>query len=240
MMIYGKNPVLERLRANPDSIKELYLQKRTDLSAIVREAKSKNISFKSIEKDELFKLVGTAAHSQGVAAEIEDFKYVEFDKLIKDSLDGNIIMVFLDGITDPQNLGSIIRTVACLGGFSLVLPKFRSATVNETVLRVANGGENYIEISVVDNVATSLNKIREKGIKIAGASLESTKNLYDLDLSHPFALVIGAEGKGIRPGVEKNLDIDFFIPMNGAELSFNAGVSVAIITSEISRKFQNK
>lgn len=239
MMLYGKKPVLERLRANPGSIKELYLQKRTDLSAIVIEAKSKNVQFKSVEKVELTDLVGTS-HTQGVVAEIEDFKYVQFDKLIKRSLDDNVIMVFLDGITDPQNLGSIIRTIACLGGFSLVLPKFRSATVNETVLRVASGGENYIEIAVVDNIATSINKTRDKGIKIAGASLKSTQSLYDLKLSYPFAFVIGAEGKGIRPGVEKNLDIDFFIPMNGAELSFNASISAAIITSEISRKFQEK
>ena len=239
MMLCGKNPVLERLRANPSSIKNLYLQKRTDLSAIVREAKSKKISFNSVEKEMLLKLVGTA-HSQGVVAEIEDFQYAHFDKLIKDSLKGDIIIVFLDGITDPQNLGSIIRTLACLGGFSLIIPKFQSANINETVLRVANGGENYMDIAMVANIATTLNKTRDMGIKIAGASLNSEQNIYELSVAHPLALVIGSEGKGIRPGVAKNLDIDFFIPMRGAPLSFNAAISTAIVATEITRKFNQR
>jgi 23S rRNA (guanosine2251-2'-O)-methyltransferase len=239
MMLYGRNPVLERIRANPATIKKLYLQKRANLSAIVREAKKENISFFSLDKKDMRKLTGDI-HSQGVAAEVSDYSYSPFDKLLRETLDKGILMVFLDGITDPQNLGAIIRTLACLGGYSLVIPGFKAAGINETVLRVASGGENYIEISRVANIATSIEKARRLGIRITGADVRSSRSIYDLIISTPLALVIGSEGKGIRPGVSKKLDTDFFIPMKGAGLSFNAAISAAIITSEFSRKLTVK
>ncbi len=235
MMLYGKNPVIERIRANPGTIKKLYLQKRTDQSLIVREAKDKNISFISIDKKQMSDLTGNI-HSQGVAAEVSDYTYYPFGRLLKEAFDGDVIIVFLDGITDPQNLGSIIRTLACLGGYALVIPEYNSAVINETVLRVASGGENYVKISMVTNIATSIERARDKGIKAAGADIKNGPSIYDLDIAHPLALVIGSEGRGIRPGVMKNLDITFNIPMRGAGLSFNASVSMAIIASEFLRK----
>jgi len=235
VLLFGKNPVLERIKAAPSSIRKLYLQKRTDLSVIVQEAKKQGLDFVSVEKDMITKLAGDS-HTQGVVAEIDDFMYTPFSDILSAAIKNKTVIIFLDGITDPQNLGSIIRTLACFGGFSLVIPEFDSASVNETVLRVASGGENFVKIACVSNIATVLKKVRVEGINISGAVAGDGVPIYGVDFHLPSAVVIGSEGKGIRPGVLKELDIKFSVPMSGGQLSFNASVSAAIIAAEISRR----
>ncbi len=235
MKLYGKNPVLERIRKDPGSIRKLYLQKRTDLSEIVKEAKKTGLKFESIDKKEMSSKAGDV-HTQGVLAEVEEYSYAPFSEIVTDCIDNRAIPVFLDGITDPQNLGSIIRNLACLGGFSIVLPEYDSARVNETVLRVASGGENHVKIAMVANIATSIKKMKDKGIWIAGAVAEESRDISSTDLVFPMAAVVGSEGKGIRPGVMKQLDARLSIPMRGAPLSFNAGVAAALFCYEISRR----
>ncbi len=235
MKLYGKNPILERIRANPGSIHRLYLQKRTDLSEIVREAKKNNLAFESVDKKWFSRKAGDV-HTQGVMAEIDEYVYTAFSEILDECLDNATIPVFLDGVTDPQNLGSIIRNLACLGGFSLVLPEHESAHVNETVLRVASGGENYIKIAKVTNNVRAVKKAKEKGIWIAGAIAEGEKDIVKTDLTFPLAVVIGSEGKGIRPGLHECLDTGLSLPMRGAALSYNVAVATALVCYEISRR----
>ncbi|MFH1552020.1 MAG: RNA methyltransferase [Candidatus Omnitrophota bacterium] len=235
MNLYGKNPILERIKADPHSIRKLYLQKRTDLSDIVREAKKTGLAFESVDKA-WFKSKCAEAHTQGVMAEVEEFKYAPYPVILDECLNDLSVPVFLDGITDPQNLGSIIRTLACMGGFSLVLPEHRSAHVNETVLRVANGGENYIKIAKVTNIASAIEKAKEKSILIAGAVVEDSSDILEEELRFPLAVVIGSEGKGIRPGLMKCLDMKLALPMRGAPLSYNAAVAAAMFCYEINRR----
>lgn len=236
MRLYGKNPVIERIKANPKSIQKLFLQKQTELSEVVTAAKKEGLRFKSVEKNE-FKNLCNNMHAQGVFAEVEEFKYTPFLSIEKTCKSGELIPVFLDGITDPQNLGSIIRTLACLGGFSIVLPEHGSADINETVLRVAAGGENYIKISKVTNIATALKSIRKKGVRIFGAAIDAkSRNISEVLLGDQIALVVGSEGKGIRPGVRKDLDEIIALPMEGAKLSYNAAIAAAIFCYEIRKK----
>lgn len=235
MRLYGKNPVIERIRSNPGSIRRIYLQKLTDLSEIVREAKAAGITFESVDKS-WFRRLGDEFHTQGVLAEVEDFKYTPFDEILDDCSAGTSTPVLLDGITDPQNFGSMIRTLACLGGFSIVIPEYESAEVNETVLRVACGGENYVKISKVTNLANAANKAKDKGITIAGAVVEDGENIVKSDLVFPLAVIIGSEGKGIRPGLKKILDQRLSLPMSGAQLSFNASIATALFCYEINRR----
>ncbi len=235
MRLYGINPVLERIRTNPESIKKLYLQKRTDLSGIVRELKKIGLGFDSLDKQE-FLLKCKDIHAQGVIAEVDDFLYVPFSKILNECVENVSIPIFLDGVTDPQNLGAIIRNVACLGGFSLVLPRYDSAQVNETVLRVANGGENYLSISQISNTATTLKKVKEKGVQIAGAVLEDSEDILAAEFTFPLAVVVGSEGKGIRPGVCKYLDLRLRLPMNGASLSYNVAVASSLFCYEVNRR----
>ncbi len=240
MKLFGKNPVKERIISAPGSILKLYLQKRTDLSDIVLSAKEAGLDFDSVEKEKIEKMC-PGMHTQGVVAEVQDFIYFPFTGIVDLCLNKSSIPVFLDSVTDPQNIGSIIRNLACMGGFSLVLPEHGVPEVNETVLRVANGGENHIKISRVTNIATAISKIKEKGILVAGAVLDQDSvNVFDADLALPLAVVIGAEGKGIRPGVLKHLDIMVKLPMDGAELSYNASVATALLCYELVRRRSRK
>ena len=235
MRIYGKNPVLERLRSNPLSIHKLYLQKRTDLSEVVHAAKKAGLDFESVEK-EWFKRRFTGAHTQGIAADIKDFIYAPLEESLKHCTSGKLSPVFVDGVTDPHNLGSIIRTLACMGGFSLVLPEHNSVLINETVLRVACGGENHIRISKVPNAVRAVKKFKEHGVRIVGAVAEKGINIIESELVFPVCVVIGSEGKGIRPGLTKQLDIRLSLPMRGAVLSYNVAVATALFCHEIDRK----
>lgn len=235
MRLYGKNPVIERMRANPGSIRRLYLQRKTDLSEVVRAAKEAGLSFDPREKD-WFKRLGDELHTQGVMAEVENYVYTPLEEVLDDCSSGASTPVFLDGLTDPQNFGAIIRTLAGLGGFSLVIPEHESVEVNETVLRVACGGENYIKISKVGNLTRAAAKCREKGISLMGAVVEGGEDLMASRMVFPSALVIGSEGKGIRPGLRKSLDKPLTLPMKGARLSFNAAIATALFAYEISRQ----
>jgi len=235
MLLYGKNPVLERIKSAPGTIKELYLQKRTDLSEIVREAKAAGLAFESVERAWLENRCADA-HTQGVAAEVRDFQYTPFPSVLERVAASEVVPVFLDGVTDPQNLGGIIRSLACMGGFAVVLPEHGSAGVNGTVLRVASGGESHLSIATVPNIATAIRKMQSEGVTIAGAVAEGGEEAGKVELKFPLGLVLGAEGKGIRPGVKKCLDIHLSLPMRGAPLSFNVSVAAALICYEVRKR----
>ncbi len=165
-------------------------------------------------------------------AEIDEYSYHPFPLVLDEAVKSKCIPVFLDGVTDPQNLGSIIRTFACLGGLSVVLSEHGAAGVNETVLRVASGGENFVKVSRVANIATAIKKAKTKGIRIVGASADAKRAVTEMKLTFPVAIVIGAEGKGMRPGVKKCLDESAKLPMDGADLSYNAAVAAALFCYE--------
>ncbi|MBU0684067.1 MAG: 23S rRNA (guanosine(2251)-2'-O)-methyltransferase RlmB [Candidatus Omnitrophota bacterium] len=234
--LYGKNPVIERVKTAPQTIKKVYLQKGTDLSGIVRKLKTAGLDFVSVDK-KWFKDNCAQRHTQGVMAEVESFEYTPYELILADCLRGKAVPVFLDGITDPQNLGSIIRSLACLGSFSIVLPEHDSAQINETVLRVSSGGENYVKIAKVPNIAKVIREIKEKGkIKIIGAETNGANIITQMKFVLPFVIVIGSEGKGIRPGVKKCLDTSVSLPMRGAILSYNASIATTLFCYEVVRQ----
>lgn len=235
MKLFGKNPVLERIKSSPGSIKKLYLQKRKDLSGIVREAKKAGLTFESVSGSQLLRICPDA-HTQGVVAKVDEYRYTPFSEILSECLDGRTVPVFLDRVTDPQNLGSIIRNLACLGGFSIVLPEYESAHVNETVLRVASGGENYIKVAKVTNTVRAVRQAKDKGIRIVGAVTEGGTDILHAEFIFPLAVVIGSEGKGLRPGLRKWLDIGLSLPMKGAPLSFNVAVAASLFCYEINRR----
>jgi 23S rRNA (guanosine2251-2'-O)-methyltransferase len=233
MILYGKNPVLERIRVNPGTVKELFLQKGKDLSEIVRAAAAENIYFKSVDSVFISDLC-KSANTQGVAAKVPDFEYQDREHIFKRCLSRETVPVFLDNVTDPHNIGAVIRTLSCLGGFSIILPMHRSGRINPTVLRVASGGENHIDIGVVKNTATAIKSLKKKGsVLVIGADAEGQEGLSGAELSGPTALVLGSEGKGIRPGVKKVIDVLYRIPMPGADLSYNVSVAGALFAYEI-------
>jgi len=235
MKLFGKNPVLERIKVDPGSIKKLCLRQKTELSEIVRAAKEAGIKFESIPVESFSRLSGDA-NTQGVVAEVSDYEYMPFQEMLSKSLQKGLTPVFVDGVSDPQNLGSIIRNIACLGGFSLIIPEHESACVNETVLRVACGGENYLPVSRVVNTVRGITEAQKKGFHVVGAVTETGKDIRSAELRSPIAIVIGSEGKGIRPGILKKLDEGLSLPMDGAKLSYNVAVATTLFCYEIKRK----
>jgi len=239
MRLYGKNAVIERLRSNPKSIRKIYIQHgfKGTLN-IHKRAKQWGIPILPIPQSKMMK-IGRDKNAQGILMDVEDFSYVTLEELLSTALAKKRCPVFLDGLQDPQNLGAIIRSLACLGKFSLVLPTHDSVSVTETVLRVASGGDNYVPIARVSNLGNAIKKAQEQGFHAAGAVVQGGEEISSVHLPHPLALVIGSEQKGIRDIIKRHLDLQLTIPMACDTLSFNVAHAAAIFCYEITKQKKN-
>lgn len=233
--LYGRNSVLGRLKENPKSIKRLLIEKGIRAGDIEQLSKSENIPICYIPERE-FKHISGDIRAQGIIAEVERFRYSILEDVLDKPLENLPIILFLDNLNDPQNLGGILRSAACFGGFALVLPKYDSVEVTDAVLRVAQGGENYVSVARVNNLSWAIETARGAGYWIAGAVVESGEDLTGVNLNFPLGLVIGSEAKGIRQGLLKHLDLRLTIPMQKAKLSFNVSTAAAIFCYELYRR----
>lgn len=236
MKLYGKNPVLERLKSNPKTIKKILIeQDHPEASYIRQKAKKWNIPIFFIPRERMYRL-GQHIHSQGVLVEVEDFFYVPYEEMLDRAFTENRSLIFLDQLNDPQNLGGIIRSLGCLGNFGIVLPKRESVEVTEAVLRVACGGDNYVAVSKVTNLANALALAKKKGFWIAGTVVKDGQDLTQTKLSFPLGVVVGSEQKGIRDIIKRHLDVELTIPMAAPRLSFNVAHATTILAYEIIRQ----
>lgn len=237
MFLYGKNSVVERIKANPSSIQRIFIQDNFDDTNFFQLIKSLNIPVKKISSKNLFK-IKAADNLQGIVAEIYPFKYAPFEEITA-SKEPRKTVIFLDRIYDPQNMGSIIRTAACLGNFAVVITEHKACKVTDTVLHVACGGENYVPVSLVSNLSYALAKAKSNGYWIAGAVVNGGQNIAEAKFPFPLGLVLGSEGTGIRYGIDKHLDLRMFIAMEGAPLSLNVTVACGIFCYEIWKQRRN-
>ncbi len=236
MVLYGKNPVVERLRANPQTIRKIFLAENFNDAEILRLIEHHAVEVERLSASELAKK-RPAKDVQGVYAKIDKFEYADFEGLLERDRGDRPALVFLDRVNDPHNLGVIIRTTACFGGFAVVIPEFEACEVTETVLHVASGGENYTPVSRVTNISKAIVRAKESGYWVVGAVIDAEAvDITEADLPFPLGLVLGSEGSGIRPGVRKHLDITARIPMRGAPLSLNVNTACAVFCHEISRR----
>ncbi|MCX5680688.1 MAG: 23S rRNA (guanosine(2251)-2'-O)-methyltransferase RlmB, partial [Candidatus Omnitrophica bacterium] len=238
--LYGKNPVLERLKANPKSISKILVQEgHIDAGYVRSKAVKWGIAVQAIPQSKMQK-IARGINSQGILAEVEDFRYTDYEELLERVLSENISLVFLDGLMDPQNLGAIIRSLACLGAFAVVLPKKDSVDMTETVFRVASGGDNYVPVAKVSNLSHAISAAKKQGIFIAGAVTEEGEDLTEANFTFPLGLVVGSEQKGIRDIVKDQLHLKVTIPMAQPRLSFNAAQATTILCYEIARQKKKK
>ncbi|MFA5320394.1 MAG: 23S rRNA (guanosine(2251)-2'-O)-methyltransferase RlmB [Candidatus Omnitrophota bacterium] len=233
MYLYGKRSINERLLVNPRSVKQVILEhgggRVPEVAALAR---SKRIPVELIHTTR-FKSITRGIHSQGIIAEVEDFAYADLDEIIGVENTKKPTLILLDRINDPQNLGAILRTCACMGGFCVVLPKHECVDVTETVLKVACGAENYVPVCLLSTLAVAVDKAKEEGYWIAATVVEGGDNPRGTAINFPLALVFGSEGEGVRAGLLKELDYRFTLPMQGAELSLNVANAVSIFCYEI-------
>lgn len=237
--VEGRNPVFEALRSGRP-INKLFVEKDSEdimLSRIVAMAREKDVPIQYFERKKLDAMSQTRIH-QGVILEVAAQEYVEVEDILAKAAEKEEkpFILVLDGITDTNNLGSIIRSAECSGVHGIIIPKRRSATLNATVAKVAAGALEYVPVARVSNLVQTLRQLKEEGLWIIGADMEGKSNYYDTDLKGPCALVIGGEGEGISRLAKDECDLVVKIPLKGKISSLNAGVAAALIMFEISKQ----
>ena len=180
------------------------------------------------------KLDSMAENHQGVVAVVPPFNYCEVEDILElaRSKNEDPFIVILDGIEDPHNLGSIIRTAETAGVHGVIIPKRRNATVNSTVTKVSAGATTYMKIARVNNLNETIRKLKEEGLWVIGTDGYTKTLYYNQDLKGPLAIIVGSEGYGMSKLVKDNADILIKIPMKGEITSLNASVSAGIIIYE--------
>ena len=181
--------------------------------------------------------MSTTRSHQGVIAYTSPKEYVDIDEILNLAKERNEdpFIIILDGITDDNNLGSILRTAECTGAHGIVIPKRRSAALNSVVSKVSAGAVEYVPVSRVSNLVNTIEELKEKGLWIVGTALDAKEVFYKANLKGPIALVIGSEGEGISRLVKEHCDFVVNIPMKGRIGSLNAGVAAAVVMYEIAK-----
>lgn len=245
-IIYGIHAVESALRNDPENIGTIWLEKNTrndrlkKLQAQIAEVGG--LKTTPAEMEQLNKLSSTGRH-QGVVAEYYKAKdYTENDLYdLLDELDNDRIQPFLlvlDGVTDPHNLGACLRTADGAGVHAVIAPKDNAASINPTVRKVASGAAEAVPFIAVTNLARTLDSLKERGIWLTGTSDKAKQTLYQADLKGPMALVMGAEGTGIRRLTEERCDFLISIPMCGQVSSLNVSVATGVCLYEALRQRQ--
>lgn len=234
--IEGRNSVIELLESGKD-INKIFItkgDKHGSIYKIIAMAKEKKVILVEKDKFQMQKLAQTDNH-QGVIAVVPPFEYSEIEDILENAKSKNEdpFVLILDGIEDPHNLGSIIRTAETAGVHGIIIPKRRAAMVNSTVNKVSAGAAQYMKIARVTNITEAIETLKEKGLWICGTDINTDKYYYNQDLKGAIGIVIGNEGNGISDKVKKNCDFLVKIPMKGNITSLNASVSTGIVVYEV-------
>jgi 23S rRNA (guanosine2251-2'-O)-methyltransferase len=241
-VLYGFHAVTVRLKTAPESITEIHItatRRDARMRGFVERAQEAGVKVVESDDDRLDKLAGNTRH-QGVVARVTAFKpRHSLDEVLEEveaaKVDPALVLV-LDGVTDPHNLGACLRVCDGAGAHAVVAPTDHAVGVNATVAKVASGAAETIPYLMVTNLARSLNEMKERGVRIIGTSDDAEQTLYDIDLSGPVALVLGAEDKGMRQLTRKTCDALISIPMAGAVESLNVSVAAAVCLYEARRQ----
>ena len=238
MIIYGRNPVKEAYRAGK-TIEKLYLPKGAPdpvLSPIYKMAKEKRTVISYVDKFTMDKLSEGGNH-QGVLAQITDFDYCTVEDIMNlaKSKEEDLLIVLLDGITDPHNLGAIVRSAECFGAHGIVIPKHRRVGVNDTVVKVASGATEHMLIAKVTNINDTIRMLKEHNVWVYATDFDG-KAPKLTNMTGNIAIVIGSEGEGIKKLTKELCDDTITIPEYGKINSLNASVATGIILYEAVRQ----
>lgn len=233
--IEGRNSVLELLESGKD-INKIFVsrgEKHGSINKIIAIAKERKLIVVEKDRKQLEEIAQTQ-NFQGVIAIVPPFEYCQIQDILdlaKERKEAPFVII-LDGIEDPHNLGSIIRTAETAGVHGIVIPKRRAAAVNSTVSKVSAGAVEHMKIARVTNISDSIEELKNNGLWICGTDISTDKYYYNQDLTGPLGIVIGNEGKGMSDKVKKNCDFLVKIPMKGNISSLNAAVSAGIVLYE--------
>ena len=239
-IIYGINPVLEALRSERQGLNKIILAEGKvggPIRLLRHLAREKGIPVQVSPKEALDRLAG-GGHHQGILGFTAASSYSTWEDLLERgrSAQGKSIVLVLDSIEDPQNLGSLIRTAEACGVKGVILPKDRAAGITPAVVKASAGAVAHLPIVRVTNLASTLEELKKEGFWVVGADSRAEKSLYDLKFDMNVGIVIGSEGKGVRPLLLKKCDYTVSIPMKGKVSSLNAAMAGAVILFEILRQ----
>lgn len=233
-VIWGRNPVIEALRAGKSLEKILVAHDSHPPKELIELAQKKKVKVQKVPRQKVEELAGTKK-TQGVVALVSPIKYIDEDKLIEKVFKDKGFVVVLDHITDPQNTGNIIRTTEVLGGSGIVLPRERSSPINEVVVKASTGAIFYLPVAKVGSLANFLEKFKKKGGWVVAVE-KGGKEIHQIDFPFPLAIVVGSEGKGVSKSVLETADIVATIPMRGKVTSLNVSSATAIAVWEVVKK----
>jgi 23S rRNA (guanosine2251-2'-O)-methyltransferase len=237
-MIFGFHAVTARLRHEAASIEEIYIDaSRHDrrMQELLRAAEAAKVRIIQADDQRLDGMVGTRRH-QGVVAKAGELSLARnLDELL-DAIEGPPLLLILDGVTDPHNLGACLRVADGAGAHAVIAPKDRAVGLNATAAKVASGAADTVPYITVTNLARTMRELKEREIWLIGTTDDAEKTIYEADFSTPSALVMGSEGEGMRRLTRENCDVLASIPMCGAVESLNVSVASGVCLYEARRQ----
>ncbi len=240
-LLVGRNPVAEALRAKIPAT-ALYLAQGIEaderITEAIRLASNRNLALLEISRAEMDRRTNNIVH-QGIALQVPPFAYTELRDVIAAAADSGTapLLVALDGVTDPRNLGAIIRSAVAFGAHGVIITERRSAGITPTAWRTSAGTAARIPVAQVTNLVRSLKECKEAGLFVVGLDADGSTQLDDLEMAtEPLVLVVGSEGRGLTRLAGENCDVTLSIPMAPAAESLNASVAVAVTLADIARR----
>ncbi len=234
----GRNAILEVLKSGRDIEKIMVLKGNTEgtIKRIIAQAKEKGIVIQEVGRQKLDELSQTKNH-QGVIAVVSEHNYVEVEDILAIAKEKNEppFLILLDGITDPHNLGAVLRSAECAGAHGVIIPKRRSVGLNATVGKTSAGAIEYMPVARVTNLVRTMDYLKKQGIWLACGDMNGL-DYFDSDLSGAIALIIGSEGEGVSRLAKENCDFTVSIPMYGKISSLNASVAAGLLMYEVVRQ----
>ena len=237
-LLFGFHAVTVRLKTAPRSVLEMHVDPaRRDqrMRPFVERATATGARLVESDDARLQKMSGTPRH-QGVVARVDALAVSHSLDDTLDAVEGPPLLLVLDGVTDPHNLGACLRAADGAGAHAVIAPKDHAVGVNATVAKVASGAADTVPYFMVTNLARTLNELKERDIRIVGTSDDAAQTLYQIDLTGPVALVLGAEGSGMRQLTSRTCDVQVRVPMRGAVESLNVSVASAVCLYEAVRQ----
>ena len=237
-IIFGFHTVGARMRTRAESVREIYVDVKRDdkrMQALIENAKAKDLRVMTVDGKRLDGMTGNARH-QGVVANVEPTALPQFVDDVLDTLTVPPLLLLLDGVTDPHNLGACLRVADAAGAHAVIAPKDRSVGLTAVAMKVASGAAESIPYITVTNLARTLRELKDRDIWIVGADEDGQSSLYDAKLGGALAWVLGAEGEGLRRLTRENCDQIVSIPMFGAVESLNVSVASGVCLFEARRQ----
>lgn len=232
-LLLGPHAVREALRARAREVSTVHVARGADARELVHLARERGVPVLEQSRAELDGMAGGDRH-QGVLAVAGEYSYWELDSLLAKAKKPELLLV-LDGVQDPQNLGALCRS-ACVFGADLVIPRDRAARVTPAVVRASAGTTEHVRIALVTNVARTIEALKERGLCTAAAVVEQGEAPHRVDLTGPLALVVGGEEKGVRRLVAEHCDFRLTLPSAGSVGVLNASVAGAVLLYEVKRQ----